>query len=359
MPTRRTILTTAAVGAGVIALGGTGYQAFADSSGPREVDLKPGSTNSNNAALQYLLTVYGYRTSADGYYGPVTEGQVKKFQSAKGLVRDGWAGPKTMATMLDSHHVAAKRGWNGSNTARAAQTLLVKLGYEMLVDGDFGPLTESSVEKFQSKHDLSVSGTMTYTTWTFMFNPPSTGGGGGDGLQKGPSVLVAQSGTGLDTWAYDCGPAAFVTLQLRMGRKPGKWTDVAHRGDAINYARRTVLRMTNDRRGTGQIGDEVGVVNGFERIGVDRSRAGGFDAALSAVRSGGVSMLGGDLRVCAKWNGRSTSSTLHWISLLDYSSSSGKYLVADSSSRYNELVWVTRRQLSSFASAWGESVYLK
>ncbi|AXK35173.1 peptidoglycan-binding protein [Streptomyces armeniacus] len=359
MPTRRTLLRTIAAGAGVTALGVVGSQAFAEtasSPSPRDIDLKPGSTSSNVAAMQYLLTAYGYKTSADGYYGPVTEESVAKFQGARGLVKDGWAGPLTMEKMLDSDKVAAAEGWGNGSTVRAVQTLLVKLGYKMAVDGDFGPLTSSSVKKYQSACKLTASGTVNYTTWTHMFSPPEKPG---DGLRKGPAVLVAQSGSGLSTWAYDCGPAAFVALQLRMGRKPGKWTDVAHRGGAIDYARRTVLRMTNDTRGTGQIGDEAGVVDGFERIGVDRARTGGFDGALSAVRAGGVSMLGGDLSVCAKWNGRSTGYTLHWIALLDYSSASGEYQVADSSSKYNKLVWVTHSQLASFASAWGASVCIK
>ncbi|MGH8880899.1 MAG: peptidoglycan-binding domain-containing protein, partial [Stackebrandtia sp.] len=295
MPTRRTILTTFAAGAGIVALGATASQVLADpaaSASPREVDLKPGGTTTNNAALQFLLTAYGHKTTADGYYGPVTEKSVAKFQGAKGLVKDGWAGPKTMKAMLGSGKVAAKRGWGNGNTVKAAQTLLVKVGYEMAVDGDFGPLTTSSVKKFQSKSKLSDSGTVDHTTWTFMFNPPEKPG---SNLRKGPAVLVAQSGSGLSTWAYDCGPAAFVAVQLRLGDKPGKWSDVAHRGDAINHARRTVLKMTNDTRGTGQISDEVGLVSGFKRVGVDSAKTGGLDGALSAVRSGGVSMLGGDL----------------------------------------------------------------
>ncbi|NBE52894.1 peptidoglycan-binding domain-containing protein [Streptomyces boluensis] len=356
MPTRRILLRSIAAGAGATALAVAASQAFGETvSGPspRKVGLKPGAMGSEVAALQYLLTAYGYKTSADGDYGPLTEKSVAKFQGARGLVKDGWAGPLTMKKMLDSGKVAAKSGWGNRSTVRAVQSLLVGLGYEMAVDGDFGPLTSAGVEKYQSKQKLTASGTVDYTTWTYMFSPPTKPG---TGLRKGPAVLVAQSGSGLSTWAYDCGPAAFVALQLRMGRKPGKWTDVARRGDAINYARRTVLGMTDNTRGTGQIRDEAGLVAGFKRLGVDQARTGGLDAALSAVRAGGVSMLGGDLAVCARWNGRATGSTLHWIALLDYSARSGKYQVADSSSKHNELVWVTSGQLASFARTWGDSV---
>lgn len=355
MATRRTLLTTFAVGAGVAALGVTATPAFA-AVAPRDVAVKPGTTSSNVTSLQYLLSAYGYKTSTDGYYGPVTKTSVTKFQGAKGLVKDGDAGPITMKAMLNSSKVAAKSGWGNGNTVKAVQTQLVKLGYDMLIDGGFGPLTTTDVKKYQAKRKINQTGTVDYTTWTYMFNPPSSSG---TGLRKGPAVLVSQSGSGLSTWAYDCGPSAFVCLQLRLGREPGKWTDVAHRGAAINYARRTDLHMYNNTRGTGQISDEVGITSGFHRIGVDRAKSGGFDAALSAVRSGGVSMLGGSLAVAAKWNGRTTSSALHWIALVNYSSTSGKYQVADSSSQYNKLVWVTRSQLSAFAASWGDSVYIK
>ncbi|GAA2100350.1 hypothetical protein GCM10009801_72830 [Streptomyces albiaxialis] len=359
MPTRRTLLRSIAAGAGAAALGIPGAQAFAGTAAapsPREVDLRPGSTGSEVTAMQHLLTEYGHKTSADGYYGPVTEKSVAKFQGAHSLVKDGWAGPLTMKKMLDNGKATAEQGSDNRGAVRAAQTLLVERGYEMAVDGDFGPLTSSSVEKYQSTCKLKASGTVDHTTWTFLFSPPRKPG---PGPVDGKAVLVAQSGSGLSTWAYDCGPAAFVSVQLRLGRKPGKWTDVAHRGDAIDYARRTVLRMTDDTRGTGQIGDEVGLVAGFERIGVDRAGTGGFDDALSTVRAGGVSMLGGDLAVCAEWNGRSTGSTLHWIALLDHSAESGEYQVADSSSKHNKLVWVTSGQLAAFARTWGASVCLK
>ncbi|HIV56486.1 MAG TPA: peptidoglycan-binding protein [Candidatus Stackebrandtia faecavium] len=359
MHTRRTILTSFVAGAGVLTLGAAATQAFADTTAdadPREVDMVPGSTSSNVASLQYLLTAFGYKTEADGYYGPETEKSVVKFQAATDLVQDGEAGPITMKAMLSSKKVEVKAGSSNGDAVKAAQTQLVKHGNEMLVDGDFGPLTTSSVKKYQSKTTLPDTGTVDYLTWTYLLNPPQ---GDGDGLRSGPAVLVAQSGTGLVTWENDCGPSAFVCLQLRMGRTPSKWTDVAHRAAAIDYARRTDLRMTDDSRGTGQISDEVGVVDGFHRIGVDAAKAGGFDAALSSVRNGGISMLGGDLAVAAKWNGRDTGSVLHWVALLDYKSSSGKYQVADSSSKHNELVWVTADQLAAFAQTWGDSVYIQ
>lgn len=51
------------------------------------------------AQLQRLLIDAGIKVSADGWYGPETEAAVKQFQQRAGLVADGIAGPKTLATL--------------------------------------------------------------------------------------------------------------------------------------------------------------------------------------------------------------------------------------------------------------------
>ncbi|HZE40035.1 MAG TPA: peptidoglycan-binding protein [Stackebrandtia sp.] len=358
MPSRRTILTSAAAGAGVIALGAVGAQALAQSAGgasPRQVYVDRHSVYSNIMALQYLLNAYGIKAKADGSYGPQTKTAVARFQSAHHLSKDGSAGPATMKTMIGGKNVAAHNGWPNKNTVKAIQQLLYKIGYQVKTDGSFGAATNSSVRHFQSKHKLPITGTVDYATWTFLFNPPAAPG---SGVRKGPAVLVSQAGTGLASWAHDCGPAAFVAVELRLGRKPGHWTSVSHRGDAIHYARRTNLHMYNDSQGTSQVKGASGVTAGFHRAGVSQAKTGDFAAATKALRSGGVAMLGGDLKVAAAWNGRGTSSVSHWIALLDYKSSSGKYLVSEPSSSHNKLVWVSGNQLTSFARSWGASVYI-
>ena len=45
--------------------------------------------------LQALLNELGYALKPDGFFGQLTEDQVKKFQAANGLVADGIVGPAT------------------------------------------------------------------------------------------------------------------------------------------------------------------------------------------------------------------------------------------------------------------------
>lgn len=62
--------------------------------------LKQGMKNSDVWDLQFRLGTGGYLSvAATGYYGPLTEEAVRKFQLKYGLAVDGVAGPETMAKL--------------------------------------------------------------------------------------------------------------------------------------------------------------------------------------------------------------------------------------------------------------------
>jgi murein DD-endopeptidase MepM/ murein hydrolase activator NlpD len=58
--------------------------------------MKRGHRGWDVAALQFLLTRRGFRTSIDGGFGVATEATVRRFQSARGLTADGLAGRATI-----------------------------------------------------------------------------------------------------------------------------------------------------------------------------------------------------------------------------------------------------------------------
>lgn len=63
--------------------------------------VKKGSRGQDVAALQTVLNNLGYNAGRiDGFFGPGTEGAVKKLQAAHGLTVDGIVGPKTWAVLL-------------------------------------------------------------------------------------------------------------------------------------------------------------------------------------------------------------------------------------------------------------------
>jgi hypothetical protein len=62
-----------------------------------------------------------------------------------------------------------KRGLAPTREATILQVFLSELGYEVGVDGNFGPATEKALRKFQEDHDLIVDGVAGEKTWTTLF----------------------------------------------------------------------------------------------------------------------------------------------------------------------------------------------
>jgi peptidoglycan hydrolase-like protein with peptidoglycan-binding domain len=148
--------------------------------------LRRGSNEPAVSELQQQLVDAGYAVVVDGDFGPGTEGSVKQFQSDQGLDADGIVGPATWAA-LDS------AGGNGSGptpnpddgpapnpdpstrpTIRQGssgpdveylQGRLIDFGYNLTVDGDFGPMTASAVRSFQNSSGLTADGIVGPATW--------------------------------------------------------------------------------------------------------------------------------------------------------------------------------------------------
>jgi peptidoglycan hydrolase-like protein with peptidoglycan-binding domain/Flp pilus assembly protein TadD len=114
-------------------------------------------------ALQRRLAATGYVPGPiDGLYGPLTQGAVRRFQGAYGLLVDGIAGSLTLralAARAPVIHPGAGYASDGSAPVRALQRHLARSGYRPgRVDGLYGPLTEQAVERFQTAHGLSADG---------------------------------------------------------------------------------------------------------------------------------------------------------------------------------------------------------
>lgn len=132
-------------------------------------NLTPGSEGPEVLELQQLLTALGYGGPApglgnpDGKFGPRTEAVVKRFQTDRGLPADGIAGPATRQAVdeADTSQFELRRG----TVVRRAQSILARSGFDVPIDGTYGPSTEAAVRVLQEKHGLRVDGFLGPNTW--------------------------------------------------------------------------------------------------------------------------------------------------------------------------------------------------
>lgn len=120
-----------------------------------------GDTGPEVRAIQYLLIARGYNLNADGIWGPITQSQVEDFQTDNNLTEDGFVGPETWQKLI----IQVSQGKTGPEV-RAVQNLLKnKFGYNITVDGIFGPDTKNAVIQFQNSVGIDDDGIVGPITW--------------------------------------------------------------------------------------------------------------------------------------------------------------------------------------------------
>jgi peptidoglycan hydrolase-like protein with peptidoglycan-binding domain len=141
--------------------------------------LSPGMKNDSNVlALQTALKVklnLGNDFKLDSSYGPATQSAVKQFQKANGLEDDGIAGPLTQTklagTLIGEEVVQKNTAYVASESSlkidmknnevkmlQEALKVKLNLGDDFVVDGSYGPMTESVVKQFQRDNGLEDDG---------------------------------------------------------------------------------------------------------------------------------------------------------------------------------------------------------
>ncbi len=128
--------------------------------------LKKGSKGQKVKQMQELLNGIGNTIKIDGNFGKISEDAVKQFQFDNGLTPDGIVGDKTWNALLEEQpEIEVLKQGDNNDKVKLVQVILLKLGYKVAVDGDFGKQTRKAIKKFQKKAHLKADGVIGPKTW--------------------------------------------------------------------------------------------------------------------------------------------------------------------------------------------------
>jgi peptidoglycan hydrolase-like protein with peptidoglycan-binding domain len=121
-----------------------------------------GSRGDAVTALQNRLLTLGYMDyyKATGYFGPITQSAVIRFQSMNGLYADGIVGPATNAKLWSGPKSLLLTVGSRGEAVSALQERLRDKGFFTYpsITGYYGSITRSAVIEFQRAYGLSADG---------------------------------------------------------------------------------------------------------------------------------------------------------------------------------------------------------
>ena len=151
MPATRTVSSALAV-AGALFAAGCGGEDGSESGAA----APPGGHAASHAVshLQEELSDLGYYEGPhDGVFGDETQDALEQLQADEGLESTGELDRSTRAVL------GALAGKSDALSVKAMQTALAELGlYDGLIDGDYGPATEASIEEVQREAGIEIDG---------------------------------------------------------------------------------------------------------------------------------------------------------------------------------------------------------
>lgn len=122
--------------------------------------LKKGMKGASVKKLQRNLTRAGFRTAADGAFGPATRTALMRWERWRGRRVDGVATRRDRRALRRSARFGTRvlrQGMRGRDV-RGLQYHLGRAGYGTGLDGAFGPLTRASLVRWESSRGRRANG---------------------------------------------------------------------------------------------------------------------------------------------------------------------------------------------------------
>ncbi len=139
---------------------------------PGQPTISQGSTGEAVRRLQRALRrTPNLGVIVDGVFGPAVETAVKEFQQGAGLIVDGIVGPQTWAALPNGAPMPTLHEGSSGAVVKSLQQVLTNGASGQWnttpgpADGDFGPVTASSVKAFQTWGGVTADGVVGDQTW--------------------------------------------------------------------------------------------------------------------------------------------------------------------------------------------------
>ena len=121
--------------------------------------------------LQRALIRDRYEIEADGWFGPMTQWAVEKYQAAVGLPVTGIADVETQR-ILYARDLFLEEPYLMGSDVKEVQMRLARIGYDVEPDGIFGLRTRDAVMSFQSYFGFLEDGVVRGKTLALLLYPP-------------------------------------------------------------------------------------------------------------------------------------------------------------------------------------------
>ncbi|GAB3712834.1 peptidoglycan-binding domain-containing protein [Nocardiopsis oceani] len=175
-----------ASGAVVAGVGFSGAPALADGpdTPPEVVDtieaaewpeLAEGQNRWEVSVVKFMLFDFGYLdvVHADEHFDERLTEAVIDYQTAKDIEADGVVGAATWEALSDDMGLV-QPGDSGNLVKAVQQALISGYGYDLLLDGEFGPATEAAVRDFQAAQGIDDDGIVGPITFQALMTPDDT-----------------------------------------------------------------------------------------------------------------------------------------------------------------------------------------